>query len=337
MNTILNFLKSLIFPTRMTKYRYMTVFISILIFVLSSSILAFPTKKVYEREKYNWIEKENALYLQSLTHADANDLVDLYASIKADGYKVEYNGSMYGITTAEREGVTKLENNELVYHYAYPVATYINEKGRKVNVHFIVDLFDRITDVNLTEKDKTKFNVKLFDTDAKYQATNEEDHIMIVLFSDALFYRVNAKEKNEKTGELLDVRQYSKSFWNNKFSFSTESFTSDPKATGMYLARLVMDGYSLSMTEFNAFLTFIFCVVYPLIIVLLFWLMFKRNGRLKTFKEYYNIAAISAVIPVVVMFVLLWFLPGIAQYFIFVFAAFYLYQIMKINSLPELV
>lgn len=338
MDAILNFLKSLVSPIRMVRYRYMTVFIAILIFVLSSSILSIPTNNTFNREKYNWIDEDNVLGLQALTQMPTEDSPEksnvnaVLAEIKAKKYEVVKNGYTYDLITPNEE---KLENGEMVYNQEYEMY-YINNEGRKVNITIIVDLFDKIEDDKLSDDDKVKFNVKKFDEDA-YKATETDDHHMIVLYTDAIFYRVNAKVKDAETGDFIDVSQFQKSFWSDKYSFSTDNFGQTADETGLYLARLIVDGYVMAYSSINQFFTLIYCIVYPLIITLLFWLLFRKTGRLKTFKEYYNIASISSIVPIVLMFIILWFIPNFNQYYIFVFATFYLYQLMKINSLPELV
>ena len=49
MSKIIEFFKTLFMPRKMVKYRSMTVFIAILIFILSTNILLFPIDKTIKR------------------------------------------------------------------------------------------------------------------------------------------------------------------------------------------------------------------------------------------------------------------------------------------------
>lgn len=73
----------------------------------------------------------------------------------------------------------------------------------------------------------------------------------------------------------------------------------------------------------------------PLIFIFMFWLVFKRTGRLKYFKEYYNIAAISSIAPLLLTFVAAWFLPDVIEWYIFIFAVYYIYVLYRINNAPD--
>ena len=58
---IVNFLKSLVSPVRMVKYKYMSVLISICIFVLGSYLLAVPARPYIVKNMDKLVEKR-ALY-----------------------------------------------------------------------------------------------------------------------------------------------------------------------------------------------------------------------------------------------------------------------------------
>ena len=70
---IVNFLKSLVSPVRMVKYKYMSVLISICIFVLGSYLLAVPARPYIVKNMDKLVENDNYLYLQSLTKMPVND------------------------------------------------------------------------------------------------------------------------------------------------------------------------------------------------------------------------------------------------------------------------
>ena len=79
------------------------------------------------------------------------------------------------------------------------------------------------------------------------------------------------------------------------------------------------------------------CVLFPLLLVLLFWFMFKKNGQLKKFREYLNIYAISSIVPAILCFIVGFFWVYAIEYFIYVAAVFCVFQLYKINSAQTLV
>ena len=69
----LDFLKSLVIPIKMARYKYMSVLISVLIFVAASVITVVPVNYNYEHNNYSWIENRNVLGLQYLTKVPVSD------------------------------------------------------------------------------------------------------------------------------------------------------------------------------------------------------------------------------------------------------------------------
>jgi maltodextrin utilization protein YvdJ len=81
---------------------------------------------------------------------------------------------------------------------------------------------------------------------------------------------------------------------------------------------------------------FVVVFLYSIIIVIIFWLFFKRRGAFTKFKEYYNIAAISSIAPTLISFVLLWFIPDAITLYGVAFSIFYVFVLYRINKIAGL-
>lgn len=82
------------------------------------------------------------------------------------------------------------------------------------------------------------------------------------------------------------------------------------------------------------FYTFIATVIYPFLIVLVVWLLFKSSASTFSLKDFYNIAAIASIVPLIVIFSLSWIFPQFAlmQYYSAVFGLYFLLMIFRITS-----
>ena len=102
------------------------------------------------------------------------------------------------------------------------------------------------------------------------------------------------------------------------------------KGVGNALALLYGSMYITSFTLTAGLMFF----VLPLVIITVMWLLLRKNGSLKKFKEYYNIASISMIVPTLVAFGVAWFWPQIINFFTTAFVMYYLFNVWRINALP---
>ncbi|HOH18218.1 MAG TPA: hypothetical protein PK087_02715, partial [Bacilli bacterium] len=79
--------------------------------------------------------------------------------------------------------------------------------------------------------------------------------------------------------------------------------------------------------------TLLICVLFPFLMILIFWLFFRRNGRLTQFREYFNIAALSSVVPFLITFAVSCFFQPILNAYIFIFSIYYLFILYRINNI----
>jgi hypothetical protein len=81
---------------------------------------------------------------------------------------------------------------------------------------------------------------------------------------------------------------------------------------------------------------FLIAFLFPLLFITIYWLVFKRTGKLRYFKEYYNIAAIASLVPLLIVFVIAWFLPVVINWYMFAFGLYYLYILYRVNNAREI-
>ena len=142
-----------------------------------------------------------------------------------------------------------------------------------------------------------------------YPNINDEAYYFITVTNTFVSFQANPKgieslniKRNDVPVQTAIILTY---YANSSMNFE-DMFAS---TFGTYMTEKFEAGYKVLVVQTFNLTAFIFCLIYPLIITLLFSLLFKRNGRLKTFKEYYNIASIANIVPTIISFIVMWFNP----------------------------
>ena len=372
---ILNFLKSLVLPVKMVKYRYMSVLLGIILFILSAILLTIPVGTYYKENSYKLIEERNIIGLRDLLQAPSNEeslVFQKLSEIKDAGFKVEYNETDKNYQLTYRVDDIIQEEHRSLYEFSY-----LNEEEQNVNVHIIVDIFNLERDENLegNEKEKVlpptkitseediKDNYQFINYDSLSEAEQQEligsyyvrinkldnsenihfkpsidnNHIVVILGTDSLFYSYhNVIKENE---EYIDNPNIStaKIFWSIDYSFNAnEMINYNAKTSLDNFARLISRGFAAQLSLVTQFSIFLYVFLFPMIIVLMVFILFRKSGRLQTLKEYFNIAAISTIVPVLITFIVSWFYFEAYSFYVFVFATYYLLMILKINTVKEI-
>jgi hypothetical protein len=75
-------------------------------------------------------------------------------------------------------------------------------------------------------------------------------------------------------------------------------------------------------------------MILPLPVVLISFMLFKRTGAMKKFKNYYNIGAITIILPSIIAFILGFFVrfEMFFAYFYIVYQMFYIFVVFQINK-----
>lgn len=320
MNKVLDFLKSLVVPQKMAKYRYMSALLSIIIFVLTVYLLSVPISYQVDKtfgemkEQYNFqalLEIESRLPENIENEKVLQDLSNLECAVD--------NGIMKCAKLSEGE----VFDEEIV----------INVEGITKRIKVKVDLREDATYTVLNQ------------TTNPY-VENEEVYV-IEFLPMQIFFQAHQKGLNENpdadkiSHNGKELIHETREFYTYQ-TFIPELNLKRDEASARSFGNTIIDIIVASdvkslQSQFLAYL-FINIVILPLLFIVLFWMMFRKTGKLVTFKEYYNIAAISSILPMMITFVLLWVWADYRFsliYSIFGFLIYYLFVLYKINNSPE--
>lgn len=281
---------------------------------------------------------------------NSNDSIVVVKIEVTDRGLLKVNDKTYeNILVTNKNPMFTMENNKLcIDGVATEFGVYNNEK---VVLYFIPNPSMTYFETSYSYKnDSIKNNIKfVIDLDAKninectyeykeedYPNINDEAYYFITVTNTFVSFQANPKgieslniKRNDVPVQTAIILTY---YANSSMNFE-DMFAS---TFGTYMTEKFEAGYKVLVVQTFNLTAFIFCLIYPLIITLLFSLLFKRNGRLKTFKEYYNIASIANIVPTIISFIVMWFNPMLfSSMYLFIFAVYYLFVLYRINNSPE--
>jgi len=231
----------------------------------------------------------------------------------------------YGIYDNEKVVLYFIPNTQMTYYEN--TYTYKNDAGVQNHIKFIIDL-DAQSLNDCTYKYDEKVHTAIHD-DAYYYITITNTFVSFQAHPQGI-EDLNITRNDVKLQNAIVLTYYANE------SINYEDFVSSN--FGTYMTGKFEVGYQVLVVQTFNLTAFIFCIIYPLIITLLFSLLFKRNGKLKSFKEFYNIAAISNIVPTLISFIVMWFNPMLfSSMYLFIFAVYYLFVLYRINNSPDLV
>lgn len=317
---VLNFFKSLVIPSKMAKYRFMSILISICIFILSSYLLTIPVKPYLNRTLNKMVTENNYLYLQGINDIVVNEETsNVFKELESkecfanDDHMLECSNM--------DESLFEIDLN------------YVNEDNKKVNIKFVIDLFD--------EEGKAQYypERKFTYSNEAYPNIDDEDYYLIIFRKERIYYQAYPtgidSANVERSGSKLKSL-YLSAYYDTIKDFKFSEFQSDALFGKTYLLSMLLKGHTPTLVTEYSMTTFFFSVVFTLIISFMFFLFFRKNGRLKKFKEYYNIAAIASIIPTLILFGIMWINITFVGYYIFGFAVYYLFVLYRINNAREI-
>lgn len=321
-----DFLKTFVSPIRMVKYKYMSILISICIFVLGSYLLAIPARPYIVKNMDKLVENDNYLYLQSLTEMPVNDLTNaIFTELTNKQCAADETGAL----VCKNMGTELVDGKEVPVTLYKTSLEYTNNDGMIIHFDFVIDLFGEDNYPQYyPEREYVYSNEKFPDIDKK-------EYYLIVFWKDSIYYQahpMNIASANVTHNDVKLSTLSQKAFFANIKTFDFAEFKNDTHYAKEYLVERIKVGHIPNFVGQYSLSTFIFCVIFTLVIALLFWLMFRKTGRLKSFKEYYNIAAITSILPTILVFGLMWIHINMVSYYIFVFSVYYLFVLYKINN-----
>ena len=321
----LNYLTTLVVPSKMGARRNINVVISFILLILCSYILAVPYMVTFEKmayevycdyESYNFrifddkYSKEIAFTEEEINKMSTiyelttvNELKNIEFGVKGgqviipndvkDLKEIEYNGKQY---------VLKRE----VYYFDADGTK--KDKVDTYYIHIVFDIFENSKDATYAYRD---------DFDKKLDFTNE-NHFLIAFYIDGFIYRNEFMIDNNRQSYGLSYNDVELNFKDmNEFSYLTKSLTNMliPETKTAY--------------TFNSFL---YCVLAPMIMAFIAYVLFKKDTVLTRYKHYYNIAALSSIPVIILFFILEWsefmIRIGIMELY-WVFLAIYYFVVIK--------
>lgn len=316
---VLNFIKSIFIPKRMVKFRYMSILVAICIFIVASYIIVIPIKPYLNRNIDKMVSQNNYYYLKGITEISIEDTNEIFIDLQNKECSANDNN--------------QLECSNLDSNYYETSLSYVNSENRTVNITFVIDLFD--------SEGKALYNPdKDFSySREKYPNIDEEDYYLIIFRKDRIYYQAYPtgveESKAERNGEAIKSL-YISAYYDYVKGFNFNNFQNDSYFARDYIYSCLIKEQIRIVTTQYSMVAFFYTVVFTLVVVLLFWLFFKKNGKLKKFKEYYNVAAISSIAPTILLFILMWFNNGFIGYYIFGFSVYYLFVLYRINNSREI-
>lgn len=316
---VLNFLKSLVIPSKMAKYRHMSILIAICIFILASYILTIPVKPYMKRSLGKMVTENNYLYLQSIENMVVNnDTTNVFKELQS---KECY---------AENETLVCNNMDGTLYE---TTLEYQKEYGNNVYIKFVIDLFDSEGKAQFYPERSFTYSVE------DYPNIDYDDYFLVIFRKERIYYQAfptGIDSANVKRGDTKVKSLYLSSYYDSNKEFNFANFQNDAYFGKTYLLNSLIVGHIPQLVTEYSLTTFFFCVVFTLIVAFMFWLFFKKNGRLKKFKEYYNVASIASVVPTILLFGLMWINVTFIGYYIFGFSVFYLFVLYRINNAREI-
>ncbi|MDD4000851.1 MAG: hypothetical protein PHX62_08200 [Bacilli bacterium] len=323
---MLKYLKRFISPKFFLKFKSMNVIVSVCIFVILSFLLGMPigqnkvsnSSKIYDNYNYDVLKEipDDIIVNQVL-----EKLIDLECRV-GDGIEFKCG---------------KLEAVDL-----HQEQIEFESSGITKRVTFVFDLFD-IPSVYL-EEIKINYNPKeefVLTNDGPYQVKENWEDYLIIFWSDALYFQAHPYGTNAANithqGNLLRTETLKIFYQNNIPDFRLDDLEASGPSFGDYLLTQYDAGNANTLKLRAYTLAFLVGVIFPLIIVLVIWVFFRKSGKLKKVSEYYNIAAMVSIPIFIIFFILLWFVPKMINIFIFIYSFFYLLVIYSLNTREELV
>lgn len=322
----LNYISTLLVPSKMGQRKNMNVFISLLIMIIASYVISLPYIKTFEDRAY-----ETYCNTESFNFR----VMDSQCSVETEWTeeeKVKY-GSDYVLTTVDElndvdfvvkgkkfvlpDGVSDLKDvsfNKKEYLLKRTVYYFDNE-GTKLDktdifyIHIVFDLYDDIADHYYVVNDK--FDKKL----------GEENHYLFVFYTEGFCYRNEYMVDNDLISYAFEYKEQDIDFKEmQELDYVTK------KVTDLLIPE------SKTQYSFNGF---VYTVIVPLIAAAFGLLLARRKVVLQKYKHYYNMTAL-ATIPVAIIFFAISWIPsmisfGIMELYWVAFAIYYCIVISIVN------
>lgn len=363
-------LLSFILPLKMKRFRFMSVFIAMLIFIASVYCIALPNQLYIKSHKDEYLSQKSYVNayidLPEETNGDfkrlkdaqykMNDKFEMTSPIAHDGFAIYSFESIdiqlfdedpkvsnfYIVFDINNTLSQRLEKIKEDYTNMYPDDS--KEKIQNASYLYYLDTLNENIEINkeyqnkrfleLHNEEETKLkelknkitNFDLFGLDVS------ENSYLLIFMKSTLSTQIPYYDKSEDKITYPSLTTYYKT---SDMNFDFTQITSLRDFGNQYVDLMFKP---LEQTDRTNYLLQVigYVILFPAIYVLVLCWTMKKRGVMKTFKEYYNIASISSVLPLLITFILGWFIPNVVIVYGFLFCIFTLFVFIKINSTPEL-
>lgn len=329
----LNYVKTLFIPRLMGKRKNINVFISFLILLLISYLIAIPYIQAFKKNAYD-VFCDSSSYTFNIFDSEKSSEIEfsgeeketlgdryIYSSVsdlKNIGFKIK-NSQV--IIPSNIDSIENLEYNKKEYLLKREVFEYDNSGNRtgESQIYYIHIVFD------MYENSSSSF----YDVKKKFDTLYTEDefnHYLLVFYSSCFKYRNKYMIDHNKTSYSMDYNDVE-----IDFSEMTDLDYITHKITNVLIPEMRMQ---------YTFNTFIYAVLGPIFIALLAFVFTRNKHILISYKHYYNVAAICSI-PVSIIFFILEWIPffikiGILELYIVFLAIYYFTVITVINRNIEI-
>jgi len=321
---VVEFLKSLVIPKEMKRYRYMSVLISVIIFFLEVYLINWPLTMHIKNLGPNVKEMYNHLVLTEISESLADYPHNEQILKEIASLECEVSEGYLKCANLEKT----VDTEEKVEYAVFEREIVFEKDGVTKHLKFIINL-------NLVNPDEEKIVYDL--KTIPYVDYNE--YYQVVLTADRLIFQAHQKgideEKIEHNGNSLNFQFINYTYTGYIPEFTLKVNEASARNIGERILDAIVNAYLKQVSSINLIQLFMLLFIMPLFIILVSWILFRSNGKLKTFREYYNIAAIASIVPILIAFIVVWFLPGALDYYPVLFILFCFFALYKINSAPD--
>ena len=340
MYKIKDFLYKFFNPRGLKSFKNMSVLIAILIFFVEAYLLFFPINNIYTKkpEKYTK-ENEYTRTFYNLEGAINDELkasnykltnyqlssVDQEEGIKTYKYQYDENNNVYfifdvnGYVSSETDKISdsyKQKYPDDTYKISYAALLIYNDvnKGNTLDasidayhnkdINAIIDEFENLHYYEIYGLNDENAHILLFEDDFLYiEFLYEGTYI-----NNYINYHISSNYQNVNFNDFNDIKELSQ-FFVIEFGrmFAKNSAL-------IYLGTVV-----------------IYAIAYPVLFALILFLVLRKRGSVKKFKEHYNIISITSIVPFLISFVLEWFITTSSA--IVYLASFTIYSLIMSYSI----
>ncbi len=322
----LEFIQSIFVPAFMVKRKGMNIFLSILVFLVLSTLMALPMINYFSKDRYNLLDE--SLNLKIFNYViDKDDVNGAFTEDEKATYNMTYfeDFKAFGVK-ANKNGIYIPEDSLLENGKEYVFKSYVPVKDEEGNItkydtyyiHLVVDDYDAKLDEEPTYSIENVFCKYKRDDDGVFR------HVLVAIYNDGVIFSYS-DQANDKVAL----------FYNK-----TSEFYFDEANDMTYVSHALSDHfYRIYITQASR-RTFLYVFLFPILLCWIFSFVMKGTSPLAKGKEFIAVGAIASITCVsacLIASIISMKMCNLAfQYYPFLFVGYYLVCIILINRRARL-